>query len=182
MGNASGRAVNKTSKHMHKGHMHSSKHMRTHRHHYKNRTHRHRRYHGGLSPSKLSKVVSASAASLEESTTDSLLSPKKFTRRSKKVRTLEFSKNPVNPVLDQYVNAARDTRIEIEAAKARDAAAKQPPKKRSPGKSAQPLIDMKIMSKERKAISAMNKANKEAPQKDVQKRGTFIPMKRFDEE
>jgi len=172
--------------------------MRTH-HHDKNCTHKRRRYRGGVSPkvkSKLRNVVSASAAASleeEESTTDSPLNPKKFTRKLPTVRKLVLTgvgstRKLPNPIIAKYVKAARNTRSEVEEAKDRSAKSKLPSTKRSPGKSAQTLIDMKetarkrkeseaIKEAERKKAAALNKANAEkAVPPPIQRRGTFVPM------
>jgi len=162
----------RSHKHKRHGHYHS-KDMRTHRHD-KNCTHRRRRYRGGVSPkvkSKLRNVVSAS--SIEESTTDTPLSPKSVTRKLKKVRNLVFRKKADNPVVDKYVVDARNTRLDVEDAEARAYYSTQPSRKRSPGKSAQAKLDMQEMARkrkesdarkeeERKKAAAFKKANEES--------------------
>jgi len=201
MGNASGRTseIKHGHRHSHKHNM-RCKHMRTHRHD-KNCTHRRRRYRGGLSPkvkSRLSNVVSAS--SLEESASSSSPSvTKSGTKKLKKVRSIVLTgvgstRKLVHKTVAQHVAAAKSTRSEVEEAKDRSAKSKLPSRQRSPGTSAQALIDMKEMARkrkesearkeaERKAIAASNKANAEkAVQEPVQRRGTFKPMEKFDED
>ena len=134
------------------------RHARTRRPHYKNRTHRRRHYHGGLSSSKLSKVVSASATpSLDEDTSAAatLPSSKSVPKKLKPVRNILLvgvgkERKLFNPVIQKHVKAAKETRLEVEEAEARVAASKQLSRKRSPKRSAQPLIDLKKMQAARK--------------------------------
>jgi len=188
MGNASGRSSTIKHGHMrsnkHKGHHHShnkynmrsNRHRHTHRH-GKNRTHRRRRYGGGLSPkvkSKLSKVFTAPANLLEETTTDDTpyMEPNvnkevfKIPSPTEKFKSANKGKNK-NRFVVKHVNAALRTYGEVQEARERAHASKSPSKgKRNSKDDAGPMIAYKQWQDSNKKKEAERLLREEAKRKE----------------